>query len=199
MIIFSIKAVIIIRAAVNCLPGMITSAKKNLGVILEKFLGGGGEDQNHLCEEPKLNNDRQSPFPRLPNSGWPANWTLPKMLDGTSFQGSTRGTPSPRKRAFRKTSGKSKSDFPVQAVFKSYKYICLQPHGFQGNHLSQDRSRRLDWDHPLQLSFYSDGKNLYTDSECLSGLLLWVTGITFCPGGRVPQAAAPSTPIPRCF
>jgi hypothetical protein len=33
----------------------------------------------------------------------------------------------------------------------------------------------------------------------LSGLLLWVTGITFCPGGRVPQAAAPSTPIPRCF
>lgn len=63
MIIFSIKAVIIIRAAVNCLPGMITSAKKNLGVILEKFLGGGGEDQNHLCEEPKLNNDQQSPFP----------------------------------------------------------------------------------------------------------------------------------------
>lgn len=199
MIIFSIKAVIIIRAAVNCLPGMMTSAKKNLGVILEKFLGGGGEDQNHLREEPKLNNDRQSPFPCLPNSAQPASWTLPKTLDWTSFQGSPRGTPYPRKRAFRKTSGKSKSGLHEQALFKSSKYNCLQPHRFQGNHLSQDRSRRLDWDHPLQFSFYLDGKNLYTDSECLSGLLLWITGITFCPGGRVPQAAAPSTPIPRCF
>lgn len=58
MIIFSIKAVIIIRAAVNCLPGMITSAKKNLGVILEKFFSGGGEDQDHLCWDPKLNKEK---------------------------------------------------------------------------------------------------------------------------------------------
>lgn len=72
MIIFSIKAVIIIRAAVNCLPGIITSAKKNLGVILEKFLGGGGGDQGHLCEDPKLNNDRQSPFLLFSAKLWPA-------------------------------------------------------------------------------------------------------------------------------
>ena len=58
MIIFSIKAVIIIRAAVNCLPGIITSAKKKLGVILEKFLGGGGGDQDHLCQDPKQNNEK---------------------------------------------------------------------------------------------------------------------------------------------
>lgn len=64
MIIFSIKAVIIIRAAVNCLPGIITSAKKNLGVILEKFFGGGG-DQDHLCRDPKLNNEKSRPFPLL--------------------------------------------------------------------------------------------------------------------------------------
>lgn len=142
MIIFSIKAVIIIRAAVNCLPGMITSAKKNLGVILEKFLGGGGEDQNHLCEESKLNHHQQSPFPCLPDSGQPAGpcqrrWTGPafKVVQGARpLQG----------RAFRKTSGKSKSALRAQALFKSSKYMCLQPHCFQGNHLSQDRSRRLD-------------------------------------------------------
>lgn len=58
MIIFSIKAVIIIRAAVNCLPRIKTSAKKNLGVILEKFVGGGGEDQDHLCWDTKLNNEK---------------------------------------------------------------------------------------------------------------------------------------------
>lgn len=57
MIIFSIKAVIIIRAAANCLPGIIISAKKNLGVILEKFFRGGG-DQDHLCWDPKLNNEK---------------------------------------------------------------------------------------------------------------------------------------------
>lgn len=48
MIIFSIKAVIIIRAAVNCLPGIITSAKKNLGVILEKFFSGNRGLENQV-------------------------------------------------------------------------------------------------------------------------------------------------------
>lgn len=133
----------------------------------------GEEKIRTICvRSQSLNSDQQSPLPCLPSSGQPANRTLPKTLDGTSFQGSPRGTPSPRKRAFRKTSGESKSDLRVQALFKSSRYICLQPHCFQGNHLSQDRSRRLGWDHPLQFSFYPDGKNLHTDSECLSGLLL---------------------------
>jgi len=43
---------------VSCLPDFLTAAKKNLGVILEKSMGGGGGDHDHLSMHQRLNHYR---------------------------------------------------------------------------------------------------------------------------------------------
>lgn len=48
----------IIGAEVSCLPDFLTAAKKNLGVILEKSMGGGGRDHDHLSMHQRINHYR---------------------------------------------------------------------------------------------------------------------------------------------
>lgn len=56
----------------------------------------------------------RAPFAAVCQTGQSAYWTLPKMLHRTSFQGSPRGTPSPRKEPSEKAGGKS----PAGALLK---------------------------------------------------------------------------------
>lgn len=58
LLIFCINVVNIIGAEVSCLPDFLTAAKKNLGVILEKSMGGGGGDHDHLSMHQRLNHYR---------------------------------------------------------------------------------------------------------------------------------------------
>lgn len=49
----------------SCLPDFLTAAKKNLGVILEKSMGGGGGDHDHLSMHQRLNHYRGKITPLL--------------------------------------------------------------------------------------------------------------------------------------
>lgn len=55
LLIFCINVVNIIGVEASCLPDFLTAAKKNLGVILEKSMGGGGGDHDHLSLHQRLN------------------------------------------------------------------------------------------------------------------------------------------------
>lgn len=59
LLIVYINVVNIIGAEVSCLPDYLTAAKKNLGVILEKCMGGGGGDHDHLSMHQRLNHYRR--------------------------------------------------------------------------------------------------------------------------------------------
>lgn len=59
LLIFSVQVVIRVGAEASWLPDIQIAAKKNLGVILEKSMGGGGGDQGHLFMHQRLNNYRK--------------------------------------------------------------------------------------------------------------------------------------------
>lgn len=58
LLIFCINVVNIIGTEVCCLPDFLSAAKKNLGVILEKSMGRGGGDHDHLSMHQRQNHYR---------------------------------------------------------------------------------------------------------------------------------------------